>query len=87
VLARGPVIELDDLLVEASDDPASGAPEATAARGAVSLRDFLDAAAAERIRAALAETGGRRTEAAARLGIERTTLYRLMRRYGVDAER
>ena len=32
----------------------------------------------------LAETGGVRVEAARRLGIDRTTLYRLMRKYGVS---
>ncbi|MCX5739113.1 MAG: helix-turn-helix domain-containing protein [Proteobacteria bacterium] len=32
----------------------------------------------------LAETGGRRVEAAARLGVDRTTLYRLMRKFGID---
>jgi transcriptional regulator of acetoin/glycerol metabolism len=33
----------------------------------------------------LVATGGRRVEAAARLGIDRTTLYRLMRKLGIDA--
>ena len=47
------------------------------------LQAFLDAAAADRIRAVLAEAGGVRVEAARRLGIDRTTLYRLMRKYGL----
>jgi DNA-binding NtrC family response regulator len=87
VLARGPLIELDDLLVDAQGEREEAPGEAGDAQRAASLRDFLDAAAAERIRAALADTGGRRAEAAARLGIERTTLYRLMRKYGIDADR
>jgi transcriptional regulator of acetoin/glycerol metabolism len=33
----------------------------------------------------LAETGGRRAETATRLGVDRTTLYRLMRKLGIDA--
>jgi transcriptional regulator of acetoin/glycerol metabolism len=33
--------------------------------------------------AVLAEVGGVRVEAARRLGIDRTTLYRLMRKYGI----
>jgi DNA-binding NtrC family response regulator len=81
VLARGPEIELDDLLVEPPGEDGVDASE-----GGGGLRDFLDRAAAERVRTALAETGGRRAEAAARLGVERTTLYRLMRKYGIDGD-
>jgi transcriptional regulator of acetoin/glycerol metabolism len=47
------------------------------------LQESLDAAAAARIRAALAAAGGERTAAARTLGVDRTTLYRLMRRLGV----
>jgi len=77
VLARGNQLELDDLLLD---------PEATttaSAREGSGLQEFLDAAAADRIRAVLAEAGGVRVEAARRLGIDRTTLYRLMRKYGL----
>ncbi len=80
VLGRGDVLGPEDLLLE---------PVPAAARGAGTdrpehLQDFLDRAAAERIGAALAETGGVKLEAARRLGIDRTTLYRLMRRLGMD---
>ena len=51
--------------------------------GGASLQEFLDAAATERIRRVLEQTGGKRVEAARRLGIDRATLYRLMRRYGI----
>jgi DNA-binding NtrC family response regulator len=79
VLARGERVSSDDLLL---DEPAPGA---SATRGAgESLQEFLDRAAAERIRAALAESSGARQEAARRLGIDRTTLYRLMRRLGLE---
>jgi transcriptional regulator of acetoin/glycerol metabolism len=49
-----------------------------------SLRDFLDRATAEQLRAALAAAGGSKSEAARRLGIDRTTLYRLLERLGVE---
>ena len=79
VLARGDEIGLDDLLI----DPEAPAGEAPEARG---LQAFLDAAAAERIRAVLAEAGGVRIEAARRLGVDRTTLYRLMRKFGIASD-
>ncbi len=82
VLARGDVLGADDLLLEPSPAEAD-APPAGAGRGE-RLQDFLDRAAAERIRAALAEAGGVKLEAARRLGVDRTTLYRLMRRFGID---
>jgi transcriptional regulator with GAF, ATPase, and Fis domain len=78
VLARGDRIELDDLLVAADEEEG----EPTAAPGA-GLQDFLDQAAARRIREVLEETDGVRVEAARLLGIDRTTLYRLMRKYGI----
>ena len=44
----------------------------------------LDRATADRIRNALAAHGGRRAEAAQELGVDRSTLYRLMKRLGVE---
>ncbi len=44
------------------------------------LQTTLDRAAAARIKAALAAAGGNRVEAATTLGVDRTTLYRLMKR-------
>jgi len=44
------------------------------------LQTTLDRAAAVRIKAALAAAGGNRVEAATTLGVDRTTLYRLMKR-------
>jgi DNA-binding NtrC family response regulator len=81
VLARSDVIALDDLVADAGEG--RDAPQRD--EGAAGLRSFLDEAAAQRIRAVLAETGGRRAETATRLGVDRTTLYRLMRKLGIDA--
>ncbi len=82
VLARGETLELDDLLVDPADEMGDNEEDT----GPQDLQAFLDGAAAERIRAVLADTGGVRVEAARRLGIDRTTLYRLMRKYGIDGD-
>jgi two-component system, NtrC family, response regulator len=44
------------------------------------LQESLDRAATTRIKAALASASGNRVDAAAALGVDRTTLYRLMKR-------
>jgi DNA-binding NtrC family response regulator len=80
VLARGTHIELADLLLQPRSEGAGAAEEMDG-----TLQAFLERAAADRIRAVLAEAGGVRAEAARRLGMDRTTLYRLMRKYGMLA--
>ena len=69
---------------ELSPVATSAAAGAEASESSLGLQEFLDRAAADRIRAVLAEAGGVRVEAARRLGIDRTTLYRLMRKFDID---
>jgi DNA-binding NtrC family response regulator len=76
VLARGTTITPEDLLLEQPRGSGASQPGGT-------LQECLDVAAAARVRAALAAAGGERTAAARSLGVDRTTLYRLMRRLGL----
>ncbi|MEA2627225.1 MAG: hypothetical protein QOD06_3270 [Candidatus Binatota bacterium] len=84
VLAKGEKITPEDLLLEASED-ASGTRGSSrdGEPGESTLQECLDRATADRIQAALEGCGGNRAEAARVLGIDRTTLYRLMKRLGV----
>jgi DNA-binding NtrC family response regulator len=93
ILARGESVEPEDLLLEPAVEkagvggmaPASGrAAVGGAVPDGVTLQESVDRATAARVRAALLATAGRRAEAARLLGIERTTLYRLMKRFGID---
>jgi DNA-binding NtrC family response regulator len=59
------------------------APSDTRVSTEGTLQDFLDRAAALRIKRAMDFAKGNRNAAATALGIDRTTLYRLMRRLGL----
>jgi two-component system NtrC family response regulator len=72
VLAREERIDLPDLMLPAGAETAG------------TLQACLDRTAADHIRQTLARCGGVRVEAATMLGIERTTLYRLMKKYGIS---
>jgi DNA-binding NtrC family response regulator len=81
VLARGDAIGLEDLLLEETGAAATSPPRPG---GEAPLQEVVDRAAAAHVRAVLEGAGGRRAEAARRLGVDRTTLYRLMRRHGIE---
>jgi DNA-binding NtrC family response regulator len=73
ILGRTQEILPEDLLLEAPNRQLSQTADGT-------LQDCLDRAATDRIRSALEASGGRRAAAAAALGIDRTTLFRLIRK-------
>ncbi len=75
VLAQGEELALEDLLM-----PAGGAGEAEDD----TLQACLDRAAREHIAAVLRACGGVKSDAARRLGVERTTLYRWMKKFGLS---
>ncbi|MDH3686138.1 MAG: sigma-54 dependent transcriptional regulator [Myxococcales bacterium] len=79
VLARTDSIELEDLLVGVGSDPVMSAP------GDDTLQQVMDAAGAEHIQGVLRRTEGRRAEAARQLGVDRTTLYRLLKKYEIES--
>ncbi len=79
VLARGDVIDAEDLLLEDLPDVAT-APEE---QDGGTLQEHLDRCTADRVRAALEASGGGRAAAARDLGIDRSTLFRLMKRLGL----
>lgn len=63
----------DSTIAESAAQPAQSQEEGT-------LQATLDRAATVRIKAALTAAAGNRVDAAAALGVDRTTLYRLMKR-------
>ena len=68
------------------DSSGAAVPSATVANAedeADTLQATLDRAATVRIKAALDSAGGNRNDAATMLGVDRTTLYRLMKRLGL----
>ncbi|MEZ4429505.1 MAG: sigma-54 dependent transcriptional regulator [Nannocystaceae bacterium] len=77
VLARGELIERSDVILPEPSGVAPGGPRRT-------LQAHLDEAARARVEEALREAGGVRVDAARALGVERTTLYRLMKRFEID---
>ena len=77
VLCRQAEIGPEDLLLEPGREPARAGAGGT-------LQEAVERSSADRVRAALAEGGDNRAEAARVLGIDRTTLYRVMKRLGIE---
>ncbi len=85
VLASGLELDASDLLLDrASLDTNVLSGESDGEDP--SLRAALDRATIDAIGDALRRTNGAKSEAARRLGIDRTTLYRLIRKYRLDAD-
>ncbi len=84
-------VEEDDLNLAPTAPETPTAPQATADGASIAspedetdtLQATLDRAATVRIKAALDSAGGNRNDAATTLGVDRTTLYRLMKRLGL----
>lgn len=83
IMSTQDTLTTQDLLLERAFTHAPIQDELEAAMG---LQEFLDHQSARKVLSTLAQAGGNRTEAAARLGIDRTTLYRLMRRLSLEGE-
>ncbi len=77
VLGEGETLRAGDLLFTEAPREANDAPDAT-------LQSHLDAATRRAIAEALEATGGAKGDAATRLGIDRTTLYRLIKKYDLE---
>jgi len=84
VLARGAYLQIDDLLMGGTvreDSVLTPAPPGEVA--GQTLEVCLDDAARDHIQKTLAGCDGVRVHAAQTLGINRATLYRLMKKYGI----
>jgi DNA-binding NtrC family response regulator len=94
ILSRSPTIGPEDLLLPGARGTIREEPAATPGSEAgalpsgminLPLSDFLDAATRLRILHELERTGWRKQEAAERLGIDRATLYRQIKRFQLES--
>ncbi|HZO81681.1 MAG TPA: sigma-54 dependent transcriptional regulator [Candidatus Binataceae bacterium] len=81
VMSGAEVLTPDAFALDGSIEPAAESDEPAAPNE--TLQAYLDRAAVARIRAALDAAKGNRAVAATTLGVDRTTLYRLMKRLGL----
>jgi DNA-binding NtrC family response regulator len=81
VMSGAEVLTPDAFALEGSIEPSAETEEPVEPNE--TLQGYLDRAAVSRIRAALDAAKGNRAIAATTLGVDRTTLYRLMKRLGL----
>jgi len=77
VLASSSTIDVEDLRLE-SEQPLS------IAKGSGNLQDFLDQQATSHILSILEQTGWRKKKAANILGVDRATLYRMIKKHSLE---
>jgi two-component system, NtrC family, response regulator AtoC len=88
--ALDPIVTPDQVRAEPSPlhedtvDPVAAVAGAGTSKADESLQECLDRAAAAKIKDALEAAKGNRAVAASALGVDRTTLYRLMKRLGLS---
>jgi DNA-binding NtrC family response regulator len=83
VMSGAEVLTPDAFALDGNIEPAVADGESEPAEPNETLQAYLDRATASRIRAALEAAHGNRAVAATALGVDRTTLYRLMKRLGL----
>ncbi|MCB2156617.1 sigma-54 dependent transcriptional regulator [bacterium] len=90
ILSRGERIEADDLWLTPSDSPLaspkSGATNIPSELSHLKLSDFIDEMTKRYVLRMLDERQWRKQEAAEALGIDRATLYRMIKRFGLDKD-
>ena len=88
VMASGDLVGLGDLLLRSPGTPRasdSGAAAGDSSSDAdLTLQALLDRATRDHLRGVLATARGVRSDAARLLGVDRTTLYRLMKKYRLE---
>ena len=88
VMASGELVELDDLLLRPPGAPRSAHSGPATEEGApgtdLTLQALLERATRDHLRSVLSTARGVRSDAARLLGVDRTTLYRLMRKYRLE---
>jgi DNA-binding NtrC family response regulator len=81
LFCRGPRITIDEL--PAAMRGSSGGSRRASTQPVMTLQQAVERAEIEAIRSALAATQGRRSEAAARLGVSRKTLWEKIKTFGI----
>jgi len=87
ILARGTAIEAEDLWLPTQGGASATAPRAVAGANdemaGLTLADYLDRMTEQHVVRALERKGWKKQEAAESLGVDRATLYRMIKRFGI----